>query len=213
MSHAVDCLARSTAHNLWSSQTVFRLLIYAVDAQITDPSNIHDRNYNSDGISPDSFYGKPKTERNNKRHSTAAYYTDARNHNVFVSFGDGISRPDISKQLMLYRRPSPWGTPPEAIPSTGGSAKRTARRGQEVVAIKRGKVQMAALEKLQGEAVRRRQTTDSNTISTSATDESSSRGQKRNPFARRLPSHDRGAGTSSDALACSPPSPFRQTRP
>jgi hypothetical protein len=174
-----------------------------------DPNDPHDRNHNSEGISPDSFYGNP--EGNDKHYSSAAYYTDARNHNVLVSFADGISRPDISKQLMLYRRPSPWGTPPETIPSTGGTAKR-AREGQEVVAVERGKARVAALEKLQGVAVRRRQTTDSKTIPTSATNES--RGQKRNPFARRvsgLPSHDR-AGTS-DALACSPPSPFRQTRP
>lgn len=163
-----------------------------MDAQSADPSNNHDSGDSSQLgiISPEIFYGN--LEGNAKLYSAAAYYSDARNHNVLVSFADGILRPNISKQLMLYRRPPPWGTPQGDVSSTRESVRRLARKGQEVVAIKGGKAQLAALEKLQKEAVQRRQMTNSSTAppapapTTTSTTGQQSSGQKRNPFARRV---------------------------
>ncbi|KAF8628384.1 hypothetical protein AX15_003910 [Amanita polypyramis BW_CC] len=169
LSHAVDYLSHSTSFNLWSSQTVFRLLINVID-RIPD---IDDQYHEQDsGIPPASFYGDQ-----NNIYSAAAYYTQK--NDVHILFPDGVSRQDAFQQLSLYRMPPPWGILAEAILGHAVEGRRRpAKKRQEIVAIKGDKSRREALEKLQEEALRRRQSTRS----TMAEESREQKRESRNPF-------------------------------
>ncbi|KAK2466925.1 hypothetical protein APHAL10511_001183 [Amanita phalloides] len=134
LSYAIDRLVHSAPRDLWSSPTAFRLLI--------------DRFTNSD-------------EHDNK--SQGLSQLGAVSTTLFYA---ASSHPAVRKQqteenaqLMLYRKPPPWGNLHEAIQSAGERGTRRRARPERVVAIRGGRARQAALEKLQQDAMRRKQST------------------------------------------------------
>jgi hypothetical protein len=156
---------------MWSSQSSFKLLINAVN-EPTPHDEVNDSLVRPEGqsnvVSSSSFYGKPKA-------------ADSSSSAQLPNIAWGVHHAN----LMLWRNPPPWTALNEAIQNHARDrGSKVLRKNEEVVAVKGGARERAALERLQEIAVRRKDTSvDSRASEVHVIVES--RSQRKNPFSKR----------------------------
>jgi len=178
LSNALDSLSSSESIpcKMWSSQPSFKLLINAVNEPTPhDEANdsLVQPEDQSSGVSLSSFYGKPKVSNGS---------SDAQKHDLLPN---GVSAVPLSK-LMLCRNPPPWTALNEAVLNHARDrGNKVVRKNEEVVAVKGGTRQQAALARLQEMSVRRTDTSVDSSSKTSQVNVIESRSQRKNPFSKR----------------------------
>ncbi|KAF8636634.1 hypothetical protein AX17_003443 [Amanita inopinata Kibby_2008] len=191
LSHAIDALAQSDSHKLYSSQDTFKLWICAVQHREPERPSKCQRFEQEKGerqqgaISPILFYGNLQGDK--KHYAAESYYMKKENDFVRSSFSDGVSRSGMNDRLMLQRAPPPWDALEKAAldrcGGSGGEVKRR-RKGEEVVAVKGGQYVQGSLARLQEAAMRCRERPTSMSMSAGAVAVKPS-ACARNPFSRR----------------------------